>query len=224
MRPTRPFVRVDPTSRWRTLAPAKSVLDVADSARRAGVSFLARANGTWGRLELAHWLVSEYRPSVLVLRHEQAPPSASGRRAHPHSIADDGVGRGVEAARERVIQLALSALRSWKEAGFAREMIDCGLVVGVCDERGSLGYAPADRAELRLVDRVASLFVADFLTRPRDYESLVTCAGCGVPSFAWDRAHGPGCDEDAPPRSGMFRKHEQGVGVPEGVKLRIVGR
>jgi hypothetical protein len=124
-------------------------------------------------------------------------------------VSEKSVGRIVESARDRVIQLVLSALRTWKEAGFAREMIDCGLVVGVCDAHGSLGYAPADRAELRLVDRVASLFVADYLTRPRDYESLVMCASCGLPSFSWDRVHGPGCEGDAPPRSGMFPKHER---------------
>jgi hypothetical protein len=47
---------------------------------------------------------------------------------------------------------------------------------------------------MRLVDRVASLFIADYLTRPRDYEQLVVCGQCDEVSFKWDEVHEDGCE------------------------------
>jgi hypothetical protein len=222
VRPTRPFLGVEPTSRFRSLPPGTSVLDAADAARSAGLAFITMATAQWGRLELAHWLVSAYRPSVLQMRRD---PKASGTFQR-RSVDEEAVGQLVFAAQQRVIRLILSATRSWNEAGFAREMIDCALVVGVCDENGSLGYAAVDRAEMRLVDRVTSLFVADYLTRPRDYEALVMCAACGVPSFRWDRMHSADCASEAVPSGIVVKRehrHDTSVGVGERA-LRVVGK
>ena len=73
-------------------------------------------------------------------------------------------------------------------------MVDAGLVMGVSDDQGGLGYAPVHRMRMRLVDRLVSLFIADFLTRPGDYDSLLVCASCDEVSFAWDEVHEDGCE------------------------------
>jgi hypothetical protein len=73
--------------------------------------------------------------------------------------------------------------------GFAKAMVDAGLVVGVIDhESSSLGFAPVSSPEMRLVDRVRSLFVADYLTSPSDYASFRVCTACEGATF--DADHG----------------------------------
>jgi hypothetical protein len=77
-------------------------------------------------------------------------------------------------------------------------MVEGMLVVGVHDTTGAIGYAPVRYAEMRLVDRVVSLFVADYLTRPNDYRRLVTCEECGDLAFDGLPRHAAWCQE--PPR------------------------
>lgn len=84
---------------------------------------------------------------------------------------------------------------AWRrDAAFAREMIDEGFVVGVTDAAGAIGYAPLDAFDMRLVDRVRSLFVADFLTRPEDFASFSVCDHCGGATFDGAVSHGAACD------------------------------
>src|SRR5437588_332088 len=71
--------------------------------------------------------------------------------------------------RERLLEMLGACASSWQHPTFAREMVNAGLVTGVRDRYGAIGYAAVDSAEQRLVDRVASLFIADYLTRPADY-------------------------------------------------------
>jgi hypothetical protein len=68
-------------------------------------------------------------------------------------------------------------------------MIDEGFVVGVVDESSAIGYAPLDAFDMRLVDRVRSLFVADFLTRPADYDRFSVCESCGAATFDAVESH-----------------------------------
>jgi hypothetical protein len=64
-----------------------------------------------------------------------------------------------------------------------RASIDEGLVAGIVDEASDLGFAPVDNAGMRLVDRVRSLFVADYLTRPPDYAAFAVCDDCDGATF-----------------------------------------
>ena len=98
-------------------------------------------------------------------------------------------------ARARIFEMLASSATSWKTESFARTMVEGMLVVGVTDASGAIGYAPVRYAELRLVDRVASLFVADYLTRPSDYLTLATCEECGDLAFDGEPRHAPWCAE-----------------------------
>lgn len=201
MRPTKSYQRVHEGGRFRLLPRGTSALDLADKARAAAFVFVSGARYGWARRELATWLVHDYRPATL--------RPGSGTRATGAASTDDlrdaAVTRLVSAARRHVVEMLATAMTSWNGTSFAREMVDSGLVIGVSDEVGGIGYAAVDRARMRLVDRVASLFIADFLTRPRDYEALVVCSTCDEVSFKWDEVHEDGCEARGP-RSGVVVK------------------
>jgi len=65
----------------------------------------------------------------------------------------------------------------------ARASIDQGLVAGIVDVQSELGYGAVDRPGMRLLDRVRSLFVADYLTRPADYAAFAICDDCDGATF-----------------------------------------
>jgi hypothetical protein len=60
----------------------------------------------------------------------------------------------------------------------ARALIASG---GIAADRGA--YAPVSLARMRLADRVASLFVADWLNDPTDYRKITHCRACGGIAF-----------------------------------------
>jgi hypothetical protein len=98
-------------------------------------------------------------------------------------------------------------------------MVDDGLVIGVTDFRGALGFVPAACQRMRLVDRVTTLFLADYLTRPRDYEDLVVCPDCTSVSFAWSELHHDGCDGAR--RSGIIRAKDGARATSPGIGSRV---
>ena len=53
----------------------------------------------------------------------------------------------------------------------------------VVDLRGERVWVPVDITRMRLRDRVASLFVADYLNRPSDYELFHVCHLCEAITF-----------------------------------------
>lgn len=95
----------------------------------------------------------------------------------------------VETLREMIVSCANGG-----QPLFVADALQLGFVVGVRDDNGVIGYAPVDAGEMHLLDRVASLLAADFLTRPRDYEGVTICDDCGAVSFAWTTCNGGTCD------------------------------
>jgi hypothetical protein len=87
------------------------------------------------------------------------------------------------AARAEVIG-TLRGVWSWTtDATWVRARVDEGLVAGIVDESSELGFAPVDNVRMSLVDRVRSLFVADYLTRPVDYAAFEVCDDCDGATF-----------------------------------------
>lgn len=85
--------------------------------------------------------------------------------------------------RTEILEM-LRGVWSWThDAHTARARIDEGLVVGIVDEASDFGFAPVDQMRMRLVDRVRSLFVADYLTRPGDYAAFAVCEDCDGATF-----------------------------------------
>jgi hypothetical protein len=90
-------------------------------------------------------------------------------------------------------------------------MIDGRLVVCVYDRSGAQAYAPASHADMGLVHRVTSLFVADYLARPSDYDRVVACEACGEVSIGSQENHPTWCAE--PPRlSGIVERKDASDG------------
>ena len=180
------------------------MLDVADKARAAAMEFVAGAKWGWGRRQLASWLLEHYEPVILAVPTK--PRSRVSRRGAELAagITDASITRLVARTRRRILELVTNAQHAWTGAGFAREMIDSGFVVGVSDDGGGIGYVAAHAPDMRLVDRVTSLFLADFLTRPRDYDGILLCPACDELSFRWEEVHEEGCD--ARMRSGVVVK------------------
>lgn len=151
------------------------VEDVVRRTRRAAHAFLASASSSWGRTKLRSWLIVEYAMATEWTREDEASPWMSG-----DARMDDERARAVvDDARTRLTRLLAKESAGWNEPGFAAEMIERGLITSVTDSSGREAFAPAARAELSFVERVASIFIADFLAHPEDYRYVSTCACCG---------------------------------------------
>ncbi len=181
MKPTHSVRAWSEDARFCLLRPGCRVRDVADACRSAGLGFAWSAHHGWGRRELARWLVGPYALAAAATRTLRA---SGTRLAVVHRPLDEGeVEELLVRARAEVLE-ELRAAWSWgHDAAAARSWMDEGLVAGIADEASDLGYAPVDRAGMRLVDRVRSLFIADYLTRPSDYAAFAMCDGCDGATF-----------------------------------------
>lgn len=178
MMPTKSFSTLPPDAQLVAVPSGARVKDVADACRSAALAFAWNAR-LWTKRDLAMWLVGPYARAACPGRAD-APPAS---RTRAQAIDEATISEIVDGAHTSVLD-ALRRAWSWRyDAGFARDLVDAGLVVGVVDEEGSSGYAPVDAPDLRLVDRVRSLFFADYLTRPYDWTSFAVCAGCGAATF-----------------------------------------
>jgi hypothetical protein len=195
VRPTHGFETIATQDRFVRLENGVHVLDLADAARLAALSFLTNSGLGWGRRELATWLVEAYEPATVTPRTASA---RIGVNANANNLDEGEVVRVVARARRHALDLVASASTSWRGEGFARDMVDAGLVVGILDDLGSLGYAAVRRPGMRLADRVVSLFLADFLTRPGDYDSLRICPSCSMASLDDCDVHEEGCEDRGP--------------------------
>jgi hypothetical protein len=168
-------------TRFCTLAPGDRVRDVADACRSAALGFAWSAHQGWGRRELARWLVGPYATAAAATRSMR--PSGMRRAVTYRPVEEDAVTSLLVATHARIIA-EIRTIWSWSyDAGSARAWIDEGLVVGIIDEQSELGYAPVDAPGMGLTDRVRSLFVADYLTRPADYARFVVCNDCDGATF-----------------------------------------
>ena len=168
-------------ARLCSLLPGIGVAEVADASRSAALGFAWSAHNGWGRRDLARWLVGPYAHAVRatrVLRTSGTRPSVA-----PRALDEETVEHLLATTRTEILEM-LRGIWSWKhDARAARERISEGLIAGIVDEAGGLGFAPVDHARMRLVDRVRSLFVADYLTRPGDYAAFAVCEDCDGATF-----------------------------------------
>lgn len=170
-------------SRFCVLAPGERVNEIADACRSAALGF---AWGThhphaFGRRELARWLAGPYARAVASTRQHR--PSGTLRIVAPRPLEEATIEALVRTARAETLRFLRSAWSWTYDGAAARAAIDEGLVVGIADEESNLGYGAIDRPGMRLVDRVCSLFVADYLTRPADYAAFAICLGCEGATF-----------------------------------------
>lgn len=167
--------------RFCSLLPGVHVRDVADACRSAALGFAWSAHHGWGRRELARWLVGPYAQAVAATRTLRA---SGTRRAVVHRPLDEEtIAELLATARAEVLSVLRNAWSWTHDAESVRARISEGLVAGICDEASELGFAPVDEPGMRLVDRVRSLFLADYLTRPADYAAFAVCDDCDGATF-----------------------------------------
>lgn len=210
MIPTLRYQHTSVDERFRFLPPGYTVYGIADACRAASLEFLSGSNAGWSRRELAGWLVGPYGSVVAPFSRRSSTPPPSGIARVPGTVESVRVESLLASVRTAVVQRLIGCRESWTAARFARNMVDGGFVVGVSDEGGAIGYAPLDGRDMRLVDRVTSLVVADYLTRPNDFEHLLVCAGCREVSFSWTLAHREGCEHERR-ASGTERRRDLGA-------------
>ncbi len=193
MMPTKSFSSLPLDARVIVLTDGTRVRDVADACRSAALAFAWSAS-LWSKRELAMWLVGPYARAVATANAMSSPASGVRRIPRPaFPISAEAIAQLVESAHVQVLD-GLRRAWSWRyDAGFARDMVDTGVVAGIVDHESCIGYAPIDRPDMRLVDRARSLFLADYLTRPHDYDSFAVCAGCGAATFDHGRSHEGEC-------------------------------
>jgi hypothetical protein len=165
-----------------------------DRVRGAGSSFLRGTTLGWGRRELADWLVCQYAPcAASPLYPESAEPSPASERTLDEGILE----RVILDARGHALRLLADLVVPWQASPIARLAVACGTVVSQRDERGRIAYSPVGLKRMRLGERVASLFVADYLNHPTDYRWVMTCRECGEVGFSAALEHASWCN--APP-------------------------
>ncbi len=179
-----------------------SLASLLDANRSALLDIVSGAATQWNRAELASWLSGPYREAT-----EKAPESvrrphglAPYRQPAPPARNDAQLRTILGEARE----LALSAIRGAANGAFqfAVDALEAGNIEQLQASDGSYAFLPVDHARMTLSDRIMSLLAADYLSRPADYDSLLSfCRCCEAPSFSAETRMRGQCSSHSP--SGM---------------------
>ncbi len=191
----------------RRLPDGVSIDTVSGSCRAAGVEFLEGVSRGWAKRELATWLSEPYAVAASRLGRVDPPTE---------SVVTDGVDLRpsrlaaiMESARLHTLTMLEELALPHAESDYVDEAITHGYVCPAEDELGTAVWVPIDRPRMRLRDRVRSLFVADYLNTPYEYESsFFVCHRCEAARF----------DEDAK-WMGFCRKHLR----PSHTVARVLG-
>ena len=214
--PTKSFEKPTVEDRFRILPSGISAVEVVDLARSAGLAFMAGTALVWSREELRRWLLLEYETATAWTRSDEAPIDFTT------GLDDVEVSLLLDRTRARVMAMLERAHDLWKVPTFARDMIDGRLVVAVYDRDGSQAYAPTSHADMGLVHRVTSLFVADYLARPSDYALVSSCEACGQVAIGSRSSHPSWCAEP-PTKSGIVERTDDRRSYGKRPTLRGVG-
>ena len=151
------------------------VEDVVRRTRHAARVFRSSGATDWGRTKLRSWLIVEYAMATEWTREDDVSPWS-----HRDAPMDDERARDlVDGARRRITRLLVEESSGWNTPAFAAAMFDRGLITSVTDATGREAFAPAARVDLSFLERVASIFIADFLAHPQDNTDLSSCECCG---------------------------------------------
>jgi hypothetical protein len=175
------LAKADTTMRFRAITRGVSVHDVADSCREAVQKLLVGVASGWSEVDLELWLGDAYRSvtSLLGCTSGASRTTFSGRIDRSSHVL---VEASLLAAGDQVREM-LASCSHGPQPHFVAHAVECGFVTGATDQHGTIGFVPVDAGDMDLVERLASLIAADFLTRPNDYRSLTICEDCGHVSF-----------------------------------------
>jgi hypothetical protein len=160
-----------------------SSADLADHCRSAALGFLANARD-WDKRKLVEWLQGNYRPLVIGASYQRRLTPAYGS-APPPPVQSTTIANVLANAHAEVLRQLRDLADSSSSLDAGRSFIAKKIVTRCIDELGNAGWAPVSHRASLLADRVMSLFAADFLARPWDYEcELAICDACDNVSFA----------------------------------------
>lgn len=147
---------------------------IASQCRSAALDFMAGVADGWTKFDLALWLRGPY---ALAARHSHhversVPPS------RPQPIEEDTIEALIVGARGHVLAHLETAVLNNGTLDFIEEALLARHVTRAIDECSNYSWVPVDGARIRLRDRVASLFVADYLNDPAAYRDLYVCHQC----------------------------------------------
>ena len=171
------------------------VVDVAERCRSAAMAFTNGAEG-WDKADLAAWLVSEYSEASRTGASIPPPgvPFSAPRRRTVETAAVDEL---LADARVRVLTALENAAISRDKTAFAQKFVAEHGLHRITDRAGVMGFIPVNAPRLRLAYRVLTLFAADALTRPGDYEMLTVCHRCEGVRFRDVEPHCERCEKRA---------------------------
>lgn len=167
----------------------------ADSpARQAVVEFLRGTAFGWGRRELASWLVCQYSPCLVVDAARHPDAGDLPRMDVAPSLDEEQIERLILDARNGTLKLLADLPWPTEAAAHVDAALGAGHVIAMCDARGARHWAPVGRRRMRLVQRVASLLIADYMESPKDYLTTSLCRGCGELVFGSKDDHRALCE------------------------------
>lgn len=153
---------------------------VADECRNAALDFMAGVADGWSKFDLALWL---HGPYALAARHspvgDRLPASKVARRTLEGKTIEELI---VGVRGQLVASLERAALGNGAPDFIEHALIEQHVRRAV-DEHSESTWVPVDAARMRLRDRIASLFVADYLNRPAAYKHLYVCHLCESVTF-----------------------------------------
>jgi len=141
-----------------------AVSQAAEVSRNGVRAFLAL---TPDKRALSEWLLGPYQEATAFAarRHGHPRPDSVPPSATPLQGVEELVGAAKAAVREAV----RAALGPRGSEDLIRLLPPVVHVAQVHDVYGGHGFVPMDVARTKLTDRVLSLVVADYLTRPDDF-------------------------------------------------------
>lgn len=146
-----------------------TVTDVADACRSALCQFLALTSGE--KRALSEWLVGPYAraTSYVPRRRPTSIPPASSRRPEAVPLSQPERIEDLVVTSQRDAHATIAAALQGGSEALVERLPSLVHVHRVEDAFGAHGFAPIDAPRMRLNDRVLSLILADFLTRPDDF-------------------------------------------------------
>jgi hypothetical protein len=184
---------------------------IAAACRDTALAFINESQH-WGKAELAMWLMGPYAQVTQYVQTFEARQSGEFVRPVPllREIDARMVDRVIRSARTEVLETLQGMANTDNAANFAFTVLSSGFVVRCEDARRVPGWVPSPDAR-RLADRVLSLFAADYMTRPSEYETeLSICEQCGTVDF------------DAIARlRGICHRHNSGMFAPKSRRSTI---
>ena len=171
---------------------------VSGECRDAALAFLTGVASGWDKLDLVLWLTGPYAAAT---RHVPRGERVAGLDEDAE-VDDEVLVELVVNARHAILGALEDASSDGGVLDFAEEHLDRGYVRRAVDEEGLEVWVPADASRMRLADRVASLFAADYLNDASSYDDLFVCPKCTGVVF-----------DEASKRLGLCGAHKRSSGI-----------